>query len=262
MPMMDRMRVDKRSLRRTVLLALVAGLSVAAAVAIVAILTGSFDRVDLRVVATSLGFSVFSVLGAAGAPRHESGRRNALGMSTMATATLSYALLLVGVWINHGPGVWRSFGTFAVGTLAASHACLVLGNARATDSTMIRRLTAVSVVAASVDSVFGGLAIVGAIQHVGSDYLRLLAVLVIVMLLTTALPPLLRRLQRNGDTAVPASTLLLSTAFPSASGPSELLAIADQLEGLVHSGGPAATQLGSHAAQLRRIARRLEHQLP
>lgn len=66
--MMDRMRVDDCSLRRVVLLALVAGLSAAAA-AIVAILTRSFDGVDLRVVATNLGFSVFSVLGAAGAQR-------------------------------------------------------------------------------------------------------------------------------------------------------------------------------------------------
>lgn len=97
-------------------------------------------------------------------------------MSTMAAATLSYCVLLVGIWINHGPGVWRSFGTFAVATLAASHACLVLGNARATDSSLIRRVTAVSVVAASGDSVFGGLAIVGAIRHVDSGYLRLLAV--------------------------------------------------------------------------------------
>lgn len=260
--MMDRMRVDSRSLRRIVLLALVAGLSVAAVVAIAAILTRSFGRVDLRVVATSLGFSVFSVLGAAGAPTDQTGRRNALGLSTMAVATLSYGLLLVGIWVNHGSFVWRSFGTFAVTTLAVSHACLVLGNVRATDSPLIRRLTAVSVVAASVDSAFGGLAIVGAVRHVDSDYLRLLAVLVIVMLLTTVLPPLLRRLQRSGDTVRLSSHPLVATASAPTPGLTELLAIADHLDELISSAGPAATQIGSYAAQLRRIAHRLKYELP
>lgn len=255
---MDRMRVDRRPLRRIVLLALVGGLSVAAAVAIAAILTGSFDRVDLRVVATSLGFSVFSGLGAAGAPMNQPDRRSGLGMSTIAAGTLSYGLLLVGVWVNPGSAVWRGFGILTVTTLALAHACLVLGHAGVTDSPLIRRLTTVSIVAASVDSALGALAIVGAVRHVDSDYVRLLAILVIVMLLTTALPPLLRRLQRPVDSAPVASNAVVLTVSASTSDLAELLSVADQLDLLVHSAGPIATQLGTHAAQLRRIAYRLK----
>lgn len=54
--------------RHGVALTLAAGLSIAAAIAIIAILTHSFDRTDAQLIGTSLGFSVFSALGAAGAP--------------------------------------------------------------------------------------------------------------------------------------------------------------------------------------------------
>jgi hypothetical protein len=262
MSIMNEMSASRLALRRTVLLALAAGLSVAAIVAIAAVLTQSFDRTDLRLVGTSLGFSVFSALGAAGARAERTrGTQSALGRSTAAAAALGFALLGVGMWISHSAGVWRAFGTVAVTTLAASHACLVLSAARATDSSVISRLATVSVFTASIDSVLGVLAITSAIKHVDPGYVRLLAVLVIVMLLTTALPPILRRVESKSDDRAG-----FSFGLPSAPGHGtrvvELLAIADQLDALADHSGEAAAQIENQAERLRQIARRYQTESP
>jgi peptidoglycan/LPS O-acetylase OafA/YrhL len=58
---------SRASLRRALGWSLVAGLSVAALTAAFAVVDGSFDETDGRVIATSLGFAVFSATGSAGA---------------------------------------------------------------------------------------------------------------------------------------------------------------------------------------------------
>lgn len=101
------------SSRRGVLLGLAAGLSVAAAIAIVAILTHSFDRTDARLIGTSLGFSVFSALGAAGTPARRRSKLATLGVLTTAAAGLVFALLELAIW-DHGTNwTWRAFGVLA-----------------------------------------------------------------------------------------------------------------------------------------------------
>ena len=59
--------LEVADLRRVAGWALVAGLCISAAVAIVALLTGSWSDTSWRVVGTSLGFSVFTSTAAAGA---------------------------------------------------------------------------------------------------------------------------------------------------------------------------------------------------
>jgi len=252
-------------LRRAVLLAFAAGLSVAAAVAIAAVLTGSFDRTDLRLVGTSLGFSVFSALGAAGAraDRMDSAWRF-LGRGTMAGAGLGFALLVGAIWISHADALWRCFGAVALATLAASHASVVVGAGRPSDSVAIARLAAVSVLAASIDSGFGVLAISGAIKHVDSGFVRLLAVLVIVMLLTTALPPILRKLQPIAATEPQRPSSDFPRRIERDADELELLAIADYLDELADrtDAADASAQITNCATQIRRIARRPKSRPP
>jgi hypothetical protein len=61
--------VDERraDLRRALGWALVGGLTIAAVTASFALVTGSLEEEEWRVIGTSLGFAVFSALGAAGA---------------------------------------------------------------------------------------------------------------------------------------------------------------------------------------------------
>jgi hypothetical protein len=243
------------SLRRSVLLALAAGLAIAALVAIVAIVTRSFDQTDLRVVATSLGFSIFSALGAVGARTERRATAfGALGTSTTAGAGLSFVLLLVALWGNDAPSVLRGFGTVAVATLAGSHACLVLGARRANDSSLVAGLTVASIASASIDALLGGLAITGVTTRVNSNYVRLLAVLVIAVLLTTVLPPILRRLSTPADQEPVGDAATAPVARPFDPLATDLLAVAATLDRLVPHAGDAAAQIQNEAAQLRRIA--------
>jgi hypothetical protein len=249
------MSASRVSLRRAVLLALVAGLSIAAIVAITAVVTHSFGRTDLQLVGTSLGFSIFLALGAAGTrAQRRASAPPALGKCTTTGAFVSFALLLVGVWVNHGAGVWRGFGTVAIATLAGSHACLVLSARRATDSPLIAGLATTSIAAGSVDSLLGAVAITGAIAHIASGYVQVLAVLVIVMLLATALPPILRRLPPKTEVEAVGLPAISTAAGPHDPPAAELLAIAARLDRLVPRAGEAAGQIQKEAAELRRIA--------
>src|SRR5271169_4344733 len=124
----DVMARPQISLRRLVLRALVAGLSLAALIAIAAILTHSFDGTDARLIVTSLGFSLFTALGGAGvgAQRLAGPIRN-LGTATLFAAGVSFALLMMGLWSGStGVGLWQAFAILVLLTLAGSHACLIL----------------------------------------------------------------------------------------------------------------------------------------
>jgi hypothetical protein len=58
---------DSASIRRFAGWALVGGLSVAAAAAVLALLTGSFSDTDVRVILTSIGFAIASATASSGA---------------------------------------------------------------------------------------------------------------------------------------------------------------------------------------------------
>src|SRR5215211_4848037 len=97
--------------------ALIAGLCVAAAAAIAALLSGDFSDTHWRVVGTSLGFSIFSALGATGdvLRREATDWRAAVGATTMAVAAVAFALLLAACWIDSdADALWQAWGSAAV----------------------------------------------------------------------------------------------------------------------------------------------------
>jgi len=198
MPAADR---DPISLRRAAGWSLVGGLCLAAAVAVLAVLTGSFDDTDWRVIASSLGFSVFSAAAAAGAavrlrPAPWAGP---LGGACIAASAAAYGLLLGGLWVATGADVlWRAFGVAALAALWTAHAALVLRARRPDDGVLVRRLATVSIVSLGVEAIAGELALLGLLDDVSSDAAaRLLAALVVITVLSTSLPPVLRHLARR-----------------------------------------------------------------
>lgn len=237
--------------RRAVLLGLAVGLSVAAAIAIVAILTHSFDQTDARLIGTSLGFSVFSALGAAGAPPRHQPKLAPLGVLTTGAAGLAFVLLEIAIWDQSTDWAWRAFGALAVLTLAASHSSLVLSAQRASDSPAITNLTVISVLTASVDAILALIAIVGLVHHISSSETRLAAVLVISMLLTTALPPILRRAKPSTNS--PGARLLVTTPT-SVGGKAELREVANRLERLAPRTGDLASEILTEVLRLRELA--------
>jgi hypothetical protein len=229
----------------------VAALCVAALTAIAAVVTGGFDDTDGRVIGSSLGFAVFSATAASGASlrfRQSPGLR-ALGLATIVLSLASFLLLLAVLWTDGDDPVLRWFGSVGLATLACSHASLVSAAFRPTDSRTIRGLGRCSIALAALDASFGILATSGALDNVDEGFGELVAVLVILLLLTTALPPILRRLQRPAGAAGPGAAAPASTLVD------ELLAVADRIDALNAAPGDNSPQIQRECERLRELAR-------
>ncbi len=223
--------------------ALVGGLCLAAVVAILALLTGSFDDTDGRIIGTSLGFSVASATAAAGETlrRAGRGRRRLAGAATTAVSAGAWLTLVGSLWIDGDPEwLWRTCGCLALLALAGSHASLVLQSERAEDGALVHALCGISIVAAAIDTAAGLLGLSGAIDGVDDSVVTALAVLLIVFLLATALPPILRRLQGSR----PAERPPLSRDDR----------LAERIDAVAARLGP---ELAPAAEELRRVAREL-----
>ena len=157
--------------RRAAGWALVGGLSVAALTAIAALLAGDFGDTEWRVILSSLGFAIASAVASAGATQRlrASGLLRDVGTATAVLAGIAFALLLAGLWTDDWgtEGIWRSFGCASVLAIAGSHACVVLGARRRSDSQAIDLLVTSSLVLAAVDTFGGLLPITGSVDEVG-----------------------------------------------------------------------------------------------
>jgi hypothetical protein len=176
--------------------ALIAGVCTAALAAILALVQGDRDDTHANVVATSLSFSVASATAGAGDALRvqvHNGWRVVVGNGVLVASTAAFVLFVVALWFDGGEAVWRACGVAALLALCGSHASLVLRARRPADTPFIDALVTTSIAAATFDTLVGSVAAAGAVDHVSDDFVRLVAVVLVVMLLSTALAPLLRR---------------------------------------------------------------------
>jgi hypothetical protein len=242
--------LDERraELRRSLGWALVGGLTVAAITASIALVTGSVDDDEWRVIGTSLGFAVFCALGAAGAALRMSGgeRARILGGLTVVLAAAAFLTLLLALWLlDDADGIWRVWGCLSLATLAASHASLVTSARRPTDSDAVGAMVSVSIGLGVIDA-FAGILPLADLVGVDEVAAKVVGVLVIGLLLTTALPPILRRLSRSETAADPAPPAAPEAAPGERGLAAEILAAADRIE-----------RLGNGSADIRRECERL-----
>ena len=198
-------------IRRVLGWVLVGSLCLAALVAIAALLSGSFDDTDWRLIGTSLSFGIYSALAASGAAVRLKERWFAepLGALTAIAAAVAWMLLLLLLWADDdSDALARAWGIASLVALACSHASVVLRATRGSDTFAIAALVATSVALGAIDATAGVLAIADAVDVDEDDpAVRLTAVTVVLLVLTTALPPVLRRLgsPRDAEPAWPAS---------------------------------------------------------
>src|SRR2546423_4081365 len=174
--------------RSVALRGLIVGLCVAAATAITALLAGDFDDTHWRVIATSLGFSLFSAFGASGdALRRQAGDwRATLGAATATLALAAFVLLVSAIWLGDGSGtLWRSFGVAGLLALWGSHASLVVRAQRRDDAPLVDALVWTSIATATFDTLVGEVAILGVVDDVSDAFVRLVAVAPVVIGLST-----------------------------------------------------------------------------
>jgi hypothetical protein len=242
---------DPVVLRRLAWRGLVFGLCVAALAACVALLRGSLDETEERVILTSVGFSVFSSLAGASATARLSGSEaaRALGAATVGLAGTAFLLFAIGIWGDDwgSEGLWRAFGVAALLAVATAHAALVLASRRASDSETVRTLTAVSVGLGGLDALGALLPIVGLVDGIDEAGAQLLGVGLVLLVLTTALPPILRRIAQPAPVRGGAQGPLVD----------EVLQIADRLDALNSDPGNRAPEIRAEVARLRRLGESL-----
>lgn len=233
-------------LRRLAGRALVGGLCIAAAVAIVALLTGSFDDTDWKVIGTSLGFGVFSSTAAAGGSLRLRGESWAgrLGAAAVLASVAAFALLFAALWISDGEGVWRAWGVAGLAALWTAHASLILRPLRPSDRSSVRSWSATAVTALGIDTAAVILLLVG-IDPGDSEILpRLLGVVLVVAILATALVPILRRMTPHAPAPVTGEAPTLAQ---------QIAAAAARLDPLA-----GTSELRAEVARLRDLAREAE----
>ncbi|HEX8741598.1 MAG TPA: hypothetical protein VF712_00550 [Thermoleophilaceae bacterium] len=250
---------QRAAIRRTLGWVLIGALCVSALTAIVAVLSGDFDEDDGRTIATSVAFAIYSAVGASGASLRLRASENlrTLGLATMALSALGFLLLLPALWTEDGDteALWRWWGVATLAAFAASHASLMTGAFRDTDSDVVRALGWSSIALATFDSTLGVLAIAEAFEDVDESFAQLVAVLVILMLLTTALTPIVRRLQ-PARAAQPRAAQ--DGDRPPAPLAAEVIAAADRIEALNADPGNRAPEIRREVERLRALARSYE----
>lgn len=240
----------RESIRRAAGQALVAGLTIAALTAVVALMSGGFDDTEVRVILTSIGFAISSSTAASGAAQRLRASRSlrTLGTVTMLLSGLAFVLLAVGLWTNDwgSEEVWRAFGITAVLAVAGSHACVVLGARRPSDSDAVNALVFASLALAAFDTLAGVGAISGLTEEVSGDMASLLAATLVLLVLTSVLPPLLRRIERASEGAP-------ATAMQRFAG--EVEAAAERIDELNRGPSNRAPEIRREVERLRNLAR-------
>jgi hypothetical protein len=191
---------------------LAGGLCVTAAVAIWALVTGSFDETSVRVLASALVAAVTTLSGLAGATVLErSDHRRALGQATIVASGIALTLSLTLIWVRTALDsdlIARAFGISLAAMLAGAHASLMYGRLRPEDGRAVVTLTRVAVCSASIAALLTSCLLLFVTGDVASGVWRSLGVLVVIAVLTTLLAPLARKItpHRNSGAAADATS--------------------------------------------------------
>jgi hypothetical protein len=182
---------------------LAAGLCLAAAVAIWALLTGSFDDASVRVLLSGLAAALCTLGGLAGATtlRLDSSERR-VGEVTIGLSQLTLLLALALIWIpdaTDSDTFARALGVTSVLMLAGAHASLLLARLRHRDTRTVRRLAQAAIVCATSAALLVSGLFVASEGQVAPAVWRVLGVLIVLALLNTVLVPLARRITRDNQ---------------------------------------------------------------
>jgi FtsH-binding integral membrane protein len=178
---------------------LAAGLCLAAAVAISALITGRFGGTSARVLLTGLAAALCTIGGLAGSTLLSlENRKRRVGEATIGLSQLLLLLALVLIWIpgaTDGSAIWRALGVTSALMLAGVHASLLLSRLDADDLRAGHRLGQVAIGCATSAALLISVLFAGA--PIASGVWRPFGVLVVLAVLNTLLVPLARRIARE-----------------------------------------------------------------
>jgi hypothetical protein len=170
--------------------------------AIVELFSDSIDETDGRVILTSLAFAAASTAGASGLAailRPMLGLR-VLGLATLGCSIAAFALLAAMIWHDDFPfeireTLWRACGCVSVLAIAGGHASLMLRSRRPTDGALVELVTFSSLAFGAIDAAGAFSWLSEITDEISDPWGRRLAAVLVLLIATTVLAPLLRRLQ-------------------------------------------------------------------
>jgi hypothetical protein len=172
----------RRLLVRTTLIAL----CVTAAIAILVLLTRSFDDTTWRILGTTTTIAVCALLAVPVGALLERGSRRLLARASVMLTGATLVLTVAGIWHTPHDAVYvKAWAVIATLALAAAQACAVESRRRDSDTPNIRLLVTGSSVTGSLLAGLGSLAILAEIDS-GGFYRALGAIAILDVLLVAA----------------------------------------------------------------------------
>jgi hypothetical protein len=192
--------MENAKLRHLLLVGAIVALSATAIIAIVALLAGDFADTELRVLATTGGFGLSSLIAMRGTALLDQRRHIALGRAVISLSALSFLIELWILWLDDDSELaWKSYVCSISIAVAAAQIAGMLGRRRATDPAWIPRLVWAAGTSAVVVAAMGWAAAIGEISRAG--YYRILGAVVVLNVFLVVLQPVLRRLGEPAATA-------------------------------------------------------------
>lgn len=183
--------------KRLLVVAALASLSATAAIAIAVLLFGDFGETEWRILGTTLGISLYSLLSLPGAILLERRVAEPLGWATIGLAGAGFVLGLVALWgAEDSETAWKLVGTTTAIAAAATQMAALTSRRRDDDASALRGVYVGAVALAALLAVLATLAIWKEIDSEG--FYRAVGALAVLDVFLVILQPLLRRLRGPG----------------------------------------------------------------
>lgn len=180
-------------MRRLLLVATIAALSLTALIAIVALIAADFGETELRILATTAGFGLATLLAMRGTVLLDQGRHQTLARAVIGFSALAFVVELWPVWIDSDDSApWKTYVCVIAIAVALAQIAGMLGRRRSSDPPSIRYLTWAAGACAVVLAAMAIGAALGEVDDAG--YYQLFGVIVVLNVLAIALQPVVRRL--------------------------------------------------------------------
>jgi hypothetical protein len=185
--------MENDELRRVLLIATIAALSLTALIAIVALLAAEFGDTELRILATTAGFGFASLLAMRGTVLLDQRRQQTLARAVIGLSALAFVVELWAVWIDSDDSApWKSYVCVLAAATALAQIAGMIARRRPSDPPSIGPLVWAAGICAVVLALMAIGAAIAEIDEAG--YYQLFGVVAVLDVLGIALQPVVRRL--------------------------------------------------------------------
>jgi hypothetical protein len=185
--------MDGIDLRRVLLIATVTALCATALIAITALVLGDFDDTQLRILATTGGFGLISLIATRGTALLEQRRHETLGQAVLVLSALAFLIELWVIWVDTDSDAgWKSLVCAIAAAGATGQIAGTLARTRTTDPGSVSALVLLSGAGAVILGLMASFAALAEVDE--AAYYQLFGAVAILNILALVLQPVLRRL--------------------------------------------------------------------